>query len=224
LRQGHQNRLVIAVTGASGSLYAEALTLRSLQAGIPTYLVFSPTAEKVIRTEIPRSLLAAIASSKRRAGFESDPELSEVVSKLELKPEQLTNLKTFAHDDLYSPIASGSLGATHMVVVPASMGSLARIATGMSGNLIERCADVMLKERRPLVIVPRETPLNLIHLQNMTSLLQAGARIVPAMPAFYYQPKSIADIANFMTERICEQIGIEALSAANQLHWNAARL
>jgi 4-hydroxy-3-polyprenylbenzoate decarboxylase len=224
LLQSHQNRLVIAVTGASGSLYAEALTHRSLKSGIPTYLVFSPTAEKVIRTEIPRSLLAAIASSKRRAGFESDPEIATVAAAMELLPKQLANLKTFAHDDLYAPIASGSLGATHMVVVPASMGSLARIATGMSGNLIERCADVMLKERRPLVIVPRETPLNLIHLQNMTLLVQAGARIVPAMPGFYYQPRSIADLANFMTERICEQTGIEALSEANELHWNAARL
>jgi 4-hydroxy-3-polyprenylbenzoate decarboxylase len=218
------SRLVIAVTGASGSPYADALLIRALQAGISCYVVFSPTAEKVIRTEIPKSLIATLTRSNRRARFEEDEELTTHGKTLNLLPSNFCALRTFAHDDLYAPIASGSLGATHMAVVPASMGTVARIAAGMSGNLIERCADVMLKERRPLVVVPRETPLSLIHLQNLTNLLQAGSRIVPAMPGFYHQPRTVEDLVDFLVERVCEQLGIDALVAQNRLHWNANRL
>jgi 4-hydroxy-3-polyprenylbenzoate decarboxylase len=104
------------------------------------------------------------------------------------------------------------------------MGTVARLASGMSGNLIERCADVMLKERRSLVVVPRETPLSLIHLNNLATLLQAGARIVPAMPGFYHRPKSVEDLVAFVVERMAEQTGIPELIEQNRLHWNPNRL
>lgn len=219
-----QARLVIAVTGASGSPYAEGLLVRALRARLSCYLILSPTAQKVVRTEIPHSLLATLSGCTRRARFDEDPVVLDRAAQDHLGPEELRGLKTFAHDDLYAPIASGSLGATHMVVVPASMGTVARLASGMSGNLIERCADVMLKEQRPLVVVPRETPFSLIHLNNLRTLLQAGARIVPAMPGFYHQPQNINDLVMFVVERLAEQTGIAALVQQNRLHWNPQRL
>lgn len=217
-------RLVIAVTGASGSTYAEQLLRRALRARMSCYVIQSPTAQKVITTEIPESLLGTLGASTRRTRFEGDGELVAQAARYGIEPAALEGLRTFAHDDLYAPVASGSLGATHMAVVPASMGTVARIAAGMSGNLIERCADVMLKEGRRLVVVPRETPFSLIHLNNLTTLVTAGARVVPAMPGFYHQPRTIDDLVTFVVERVAEQTGIPALQEQNRLHWNATRL
>jgi 4-hydroxy-3-polyprenylbenzoate decarboxylase len=136
----------------------------------------------------------------------------------------LASLRLFDNDDLYAPIASGSEGATHMVVCPSSMGTLARIAHGVSGCLLERAADVMLKEKRRLVIVPRETPFSLIHLRNMTTLAEAGAHLVPAMPAFYMNPKSIDDLVTFVVERVSDGLGIDALAEGKRTRWNARSL
>ncbi len=112
-------------------------------------------------------------------------------------------------DDLFCGAASGSSAPDALVVCPCSMGTLARIACGISGNLIERSADVMLKERRPLLLVPRETPLSDIHLENMLKLSRAGARIIPAMPAFYGRPESVLDLVDFVVGKILDQLGIE---------------
>ena len=217
-------RIVIAVTGASGSIYANELLLKCLRNNLRTYLIFTPTAVKVLRTEIPDSLLSALASLKQKMRFQDLESLHPIALKSDLTPLQLEKLKIFDHDDFYAPVASGSLGATHMCLIPASMGSIARVAHGMSSNLIERCADVMMKEARPLVVVPRESPLNSIHLRNLTLLAESGVRVVPAMPAFYFQPKSISDLVAFMVERVIQALGIESLTSQNKLAWNENRL
>jgi 4-hydroxy-3-polyprenylbenzoate decarboxylase len=123
-----------------------------------------------------------------------------------LDPEQLY---CYAEDDFMAPVASGSAGGDAMVIVPASMGMVGRLAAGVSNSLIERAADVTLKERRPLIVVPRETPFHTIHLRNLLTLSEAGAVVLPAMPAFYTRPRSLQDIADFIAARILDQLGIE---------------
>ncbi len=114
-----------------------------------------------------------------------------------------------AIDDFWAGAASGSAAADAMIVVPCSMGTLGRISAGLSGNLLERAADVMLKERRTLLMVPRETPVNSIHLENMLRLSQAGAIILPAMPGFYHGPQTIEDLVDFVVGKILDQLEIE---------------
>jgi 4-hydroxy-3-polyprenylbenzoate decarboxylase len=224
MRELSSVRVVLAVTGASGSCYADAVLRRLLRAECAVYLITSATAEKVIRTEIAGSLLAHLVTAERLSGYANDEQLCRIAEESGLTGPMLSQIKRFRNDDLYAPVASGSLGATHMCVVPGSMGALGRIAHGVSSNLLERTADVMLKERRPLVLVPRETPLNLIHLRNMTLLAEAGAHLVPAMPAFYMNPRSIDDLVSFLCERICQALAVPELVQSNALHWNPARL
>ena len=224
-RSPHSTRVVLGVTGASGSPYAEAILLKLLKARVRTYLVFTETAEKVVNTEMSEGLLPLILKTPQNRRFEENDLLAESVKSLGLDPGDLEQLRVFDNKDFYAPIASGSEGATHMIVCPCSMGSLARIAHGMSTCLLERAADVMLKERRPLVIVPRETPLSLIHLQNMTTLVQAGAALVPAMPGFYDRPKCVADLVNFIAERVLESLGIpEWRTQRKEVSWNHRQL
>jgi len=218
-------RVVLAVTGASGSIYAELLLRRLLQAGVRTYLVATDTARKVIATELgEQSLLSAVLKSGLQMRLESDEAVLKTAGRFELSSVELQELRVFSNDDFYAPIASGSEGATHMVVTPCSMGTLARIAHGMSTCLIERCADVMLKERRSLVISPRETPLSAIHLQNMLTLVQAGAALVPAMPAFYNRPETVEQVALFVVERLLDQLRLETIRDFKTVRWNIRRL
>jgi 4-hydroxy-3-polyprenylbenzoate decarboxylase len=119
------------------------------------------------------------------------------------------DLGVHASGDIMAPPASGSRAPRAMLVVPCSMGTAARIASGVSSNLIERCADVVLKERRPLVLVPRETPLSSIHLRNLLTLSDAGAHIVPAMPGFYIQPRTIDDMVNHVAGKALDALGVE---------------
>ena len=118
------------------------------------------------------------------------------------------SLSYYDEKDFFSPLASGSAAAEAMIVAPCSMGSVARIAAGLSGNLLERAADVMLKEGRPLVLLPRETPLSAIHLENMLKLARLGVRIIPAMPGFYGQPQTVAALVDFVVARLLDQLGV----------------
>jgi flavin prenyltransferase len=219
-----ETRVVLAVTGASGSLYAEALLIRLLRAQVRTYLVFSGTGAQVVNTEVHHGLLPTLTKSPVKRRLEEQKEVCQAAQSKGLENSHLQHLRLFDTSDLYAPIASGSEGATHMVVCPASMGTVARIAHGISANLLERAADVMLKERRPLVVVPRETPFSLIHLKNLTALAEAGAHVVPAMPAFYMQPKTIDELVGFMVERIFDTLGIADEKTQKRVRWNVGQL
>lgn len=188
-----QARILIGVTGASGSIYANRLTEVLLPVVSRIYLVFTDTAKQVVAHEMT---VAQSQSLLRRA----------VVG--DLSSDERKIIRVFEQSDLFAPIASGSSAPTAMVVVPCSMGSLARMAQGVSSNLLERSCDVVLKQRRKLIICPREMPLNLIHLRNMTTLVEAGAEMLPLMPAFYQKPTSIDDLVDFCVGRILEQLGI----------------
>lgn len=184
-------RILIAVTGASGSIYAERLIQQCVARFPRIYIVATNAARQVIEHELPKgSLLRQILAGET--------------------PENHRDcIRLMKNDDLFSPVASGSSAPTDMVVVPCSMGSLARIAQGHSTNLLERAADVVLKQRQRLIIVPRETPLNTIHLRNMLTLSEMGVAIVPAMPAFYQYPKTIDDMVDFVVGRLLELLDID---------------
>jgi 4-hydroxy-3-polyprenylbenzoate decarboxylase len=189
--------LVVAFTGASGAPYGVRLVEVLLRAGRTVHLTISPAAAVVLETELDRTV--------RLTANEFDPTalLGPAADGL-----ALTSLHYHHHRDFRAGIASGSFLTGGMVVCPCSMGTLAAIAHGTSENLIHRAADVHLKERRKLVLVPRETPLGLIGLRNMVAATEAGAVVLPAMPAFYTRPRSVADLVDFVVGRVCDQIGV----------------
>ncbi|MCA1797355.1 MAG: UbiX family flavin prenyltransferase [Geobacteraceae bacterium] len=197
LNRGEQH-VVVAICGASGACYALSLLRHLLAAGCRVSLLTSAAGRQVLRLE-----LEDLPLSWPDAPVQMQGELEEYFI---CGPEQL---RCYAEDDFMAPVASGSAGGDAMVIVPASMGVVGRLAAGVSNTLIERAADVSLKERRRLIIVPRETPLHSIHLRNLLTLSEAGAMILPAMPAFYTRPCSLQDIADFIAARILDQLGIE---------------
>lgn len=184
-------RLVVAITGASGAPYALRFLQEATRHYQEIYVALSDQAYQVIGVETGRGITPQNISTKSLLGFESD-----VIRFVDKK-------------DYFSPPASGSFRHDGMVIVPCSMGTAARIAHGISDDLITRAADVCLKERRPLILVPRETPWNLVHLRNMTQLAEAGATILPAAPGFYHKPQSLDDLVDFIVARILQQLGIE---------------
>lgn len=188
--------LVLAVTGASGSVYAIRLLEVLLRAGRTVHIIISPAAVEVFAKEMGQTLDAA--------RFDPVSFLGERAAGLDL-----SRLRHHHYRDFNAGIASGTFLTAGMVVCPCSMGTVAAIAHGLSENLIHRAADVHLKERRKLVLVPRETPLGLVQLRNLTAAAEAGAVILPAMPAFYTLPRSIADMVDFVVGRICDQLGVE---------------
>lgn len=205
-------RIVLAMTGASGSAYAVRLLQVLLTSNVEVHLTISNAATQVLDEELgiraavknfdPTSLViddAAIEKSERlRAlGF---PIVSGV---------DTAQLHYHHHMDFNAGIASGSFLTDGMVLCPCSLGTLGAISNGLSVNLIHRAADVHIKERRRLIVVPRETPLSVIHLQNMTRLAEAGVTVMPAMPGYYHQPKSMMDLVDFIVARICDQLGVE---------------
>jgi len=183
-----KKKIILAVTGASGSAYAALLMneIAKLEDQVAhAGLVFSKTSLKVWELEL-----------------NSEPIISGVFTK-------------YSPDDFFSPLASGSAGYDTMIICPCSMGTMGRIANGISDDLITRSADVMLKEKRNLILVPRETPYNLIHIKNMEKLLLAGALILPASPSFYSKPSNIDELLMTVVERILVHAGFRV----NHFKW-----
>jgi 4-hydroxy-3-polyprenylbenzoate decarboxylase len=187
--------LVLAMTGASGAPYGVRLLEVLLRAGRVVHLVISPAATQVIEQELGRRV--------RLDAFRLPDLLGEAA-------ESAAPGRVCYHDyrDFRAGIASGSFLTAGMVVCPCSMGTAAAVAHGLSQNLIHRAADVHLKERRKLVLVPRETPLGVVQLRNLAACAEAGAVILPAMPAFYTHPQTIADAVDFIVGRVCDQLGV----------------
>ena len=194
------DRLVVAITGASGAPYAKALldTLTRLP-GWEIHLIVSATAMIVMKEEMSLEFEGGRFDLDRYLGRPPCPGGATVIR----HPDA----------DLAAPPASGSFRHRGMIICPCSMKTLATIAHGTGGGLVARAADACLKERRRLVVVPRETPLNLIHLRNMTALAEAGATILPAMPGFYHRPETLADIVRFLVMKILDAAGVEHASA-----------
>lgn len=186
---------VVVITGASGSVYGLRLVEQLLSSGFAVTLIVTKAGREVASFETGLAIPDAPGAAATILRF------------LEL-PVTLP-LKVAAQDDLFDAAASGSARIEGMVVCPASMGFCGSIAAGLASDLPERAADVMLKERRPLVLVPRETPFSLVHLRNLTLLAEAGAVIVPANPAFYHKPASIDDLVDFVVGKVLDQIGVE---------------
>jgi 4-hydroxy-3-polyprenylbenzoate decarboxylase len=188
-------RIVAAVTGASGALYAARFLKACLELGVHVELIVSDYGQRLLIEELDLNLKTETVESWLTKRYGESPRPGSI--------------RRHADHDLGAPIASGSQGWTGMAVIPCSMKTLSGIARGASSNLIERAADVTLKEKRRLVLVPRETPLNLIHLENLRQVALAGASIVPAMPAFYQHPKTFEDLADFIAGRVLSLLGIE---------------
>ncbi len=186
--------IVLAITGASGSVYGLRVGKELLRAGHRLSMTATATGLEVLKYET--------GMDWRGGKAETEKAMREYFGNAEER------LGYYSEDDFFAPIASGSAAPDAMVICPCSMGTLSRIACGNSGNLPERCADVVLKERGTLVLVPRETPLNDIHLENMLRLSRMGARIVPAMPAFYHKPESVEDMVDFVSGKVLDALGI----------------
>ncbi len=185
----------LALTGASGLAYGLRLLECLLQAERPVQLVYSQAAQIVARQELDLELPSRPAEAR-----------AALLARLPGVPAEL--LQVFGREEWFAPIASGSNPPQAMVVCPCTMGTLAAIAQGLSDNLIERAADVVLKEGRKLILVPRETPFSVLHLENMLRLARAGAVILPPSPGFYQRPQSVAEIVDFVVARVLDQLQV----------------
>lgn len=187
-------QVTVGLTGASGFIYGLRLIECLLRADIHVGVIYSQAAQIVAKQELdltlptrPREAATALAA---HFGIEGG------------------RLAVYAREDWYAPVASGSNPADAMVICPCSMGTLAAVANGLADNLIERAADVALKERRPLILVPRETPLSLLHLENMTRLARAGALILPANPGFWHRPQSVEAVVDYVVARVLDHLRV----------------
>lgn len=176
------NHPIVAVTGASGSCYAIRLLEVLIASGLEPYVVVSPAGRQVMALEM------------------SSGDLKDHIGAAGWREEDVR--------DLASPLASGSFQTSGMVIIPCSTGTLGSVAHGISSNLIHRAAEVCLKERRSLIVVPRETPLSTITLQNMLTLAQAGVHIIPANPGFYHQPKAVSELVDFVVARVLDAMKV----------------
>ena len=187
----------VVVTGASGSVYGMRLIEQLALAGHDVSVIFTNAGREVTAFELGFELPEADAGAAATA----------LAGYLELPSAE--RIRVAYPDDLFDAVASGSHRTHAMIVAPCSMGFLAGVAHGLADDLPQRAADVMLKERRPLVLVPRETPLSLIHLRNLTTAAEAGAVIVPAMPGFYSRPESIDDLVGFVVGKVLDVLDVD---------------
>ncbi|MBT9567604.1 MAG: UbiX family flavin prenyltransferase [Thiobacillus sp.] len=186
--------ITLALSGASGMAYGLRLLECLLAADLRVYLLVSQAAHIVAKQEL------GVALPARPVDLEK-----QLIESLQAREGQL---RVFGREDWNAPVASGSNPADAMVICPCSMGTLAAIAHGLSDNLIERAADVMLKEQRKLIVVPREAPFSTLHLENMLKLSRMNAVILPANPGFYHRPERVEDIIDFIVARILDQLGV----------------
>ncbi len=186
--------IVVGITGASGSIYGLRLIEELLRTAQQVTVLLTDAGRQVLTFE---------------TGLEVSENPEEGLCQLREYFNVGNNLSHYRLNDFFAPVASGSNAADIVVICPCSMGTVGRIAAGLSDNLLERVADVVLKENRTLLLVPRETPFNQIHLENLLRLSKAGAQILPAMPGFYQQPETVADLVDFVVGKIMDSLGVE---------------
>jgi 4-hydroxy-3-polyprenylbenzoate decarboxylase len=205
MRDKHMKSITVGITGASGSIYAQRLLhmLNESDEVARIDLVISQAGVRVVGEELGIQVAGTdLRVVSNLLGTDSD------------------KLIVHSPNDIGAAIASGSYLSDAMIIVPASMGTLASIAAGICRDLVHRAADVMLKESRPLILVPRETPLNAIHLENMLKLARLGVRIIPAMPSFYHDPKTIEDLVDHFVYRLLDHLGV---SHAQKTRWKGSK-
>ncbi|WP_145047475.1 UbiX family flavin prenyltransferase [Paenibacillus xylanexedens] len=190
MQQPDNKRLVVGITGASGSIYGIRLIETLLDLDYTVHLVISNAGWRVLKEEMDWDITSRDAVLEEKFGGRSGSIIYHPVN------------------DIGASIASGSYLAEGMIIMPCSMGTLSSIAQGSSDNLMSRAADVMMKEARPLILVPRETPLHAIHLENMLKLSRLGVRMIPAMPAFYYKPQSMDELIMFLVGKVLDNLRI----------------
>lgn len=196
-KDGHVARIAVIMTGASGSAYAMRLCEQLVVLGHEIVFLATDTGREVCAYEL---------------GFDlpqGDAEAGAIALSTFLELPGAERIRVAYPHDLFDAIASGSHPLDAVIVAPASMGFCGSVASGLASDLPERVADVALKERRPLVVVPRETPFSLIHLRNLTALAEAGAIVVPASPAFYFRPESVDDMVSFVVGKVLDVLGVE---------------
>lgn len=186
--------VTLGLTGASGIAYGVRLLDCLLATGVDVALVYSQAAQIVAKQELDLTLPARPQDAERYFA--------------ERFGVRRGTLRAYGREDWYAPIASGSNPTDAMVICPCSMGTLAAVSNGLADNLIERAADVALKEGRSLILVPRETPFSIVHLDNMLRLARAGAVILPANPGFYIRPRSVDDVVDFIVARVLDRLGV----------------
>ena len=186
--------IVVGITGASGSIYGLRLVEELLRAEKQVTVLLTNAGRQV--TEFETGLVLA-------------EEPQQCLEQLKEYFKADSGLECYALNNFFAPVASGSSAPDAVVICPCSMGTLGRIAAGLSDNLLERVADVALKEQKKLLLVPRETPFNQIHLENLLCLSKVGAQILPAMPGFYHQPATVADLVDFVVGKVLDSLGVE---------------
>ncbi len=190
--------LILGISGASGLIYAVRALKFLLEADYEIELVASKASYMVWQAE-------------QNVRMPPEPEEQELFWREQTGVDHLGKLRCHRWSDVGANIASGSFRTMGMIIIPCSMSTVAKIAAGLSSDLLERAADVQLKEGSPLIVVPRETPFSLIHLRNLTALAETGVRIVPAIPAWYHNPKTIEDLVDFVVARTLDQLGIDCI-------------
>ena len=180
---------MVGITGASGSIYGVRLIQELLRGNHFVNIVITSAGKKVMKEEIGKTNIKHLVKSE--------------------KSGKTGRIRIWENDDFEAPFMSGSNAPQAVIIIPCSVGKLAAIANGISHNLLERMADVALKEKKQLILVVRETPLSLIHLENMVKAARAGAHILPAMPAFYHHPRTIDDMVNFIVGKVLNLLGIK---------------